>query len=67
MIASALEIQYELMSYTVMYPSESAATKISLLGSVAKAGTVVSSSQAAWNLPANTQKRKSPLLKGCSF
>ena len=51
MIASALEIQYELMSYTVMYPSESPETKISLLGSVAKAGTVVSISQAAWNLP----------------
>ena len=51
MIASALEIQYELMSYTVMYPSESPETKISLPGSVAKAGTVVSTSQAAWNLP----------------
>ena len=44
---SALEMQYELMSHTVMYPLESPVINISLLGSVARARTVLSSFVAA--------------------
>lgn len=54
MIDSALEMQYELMSHTVMCPLESPVINISLEGSVAKARTLLSSSVAAVNLPAKS-------------
>lgn len=41
---SALDMQYELMSHNVMYPLESPVTNTSLLGSVARALTLPSSS-----------------------
>ena len=52
-MVSALEMQYELMSHTVMLPLESPVINISLLGSVVKANTVPSSSSAARYLPWN--------------
>lgn len=50
-MVSALEMQYELMSHTVMFPLESPVINISLLGSVVRAKTVLSSSSAARYLP----------------
>ena len=52
-MVSALEMQYELMSHTVMFPLESPVINISLLGSVVKAKTEPSSSSAARYLPRN--------------
>ena len=50
-------MQYELISHTVMFPLESPVINISLLGSVARAKTVLSSSLAAKNLPKNEKQQ----------
>lgn len=56
-MASALEMQYELMSHTVMVPLESPVINISLLGSVVRANIVLSSSLAAKYLPRKRNTR----------